>query len=94
MLEIILLTIVAFLLFSLLLALNHFKKEMEDKMQYKDYVDDAIDGVYNDFRSNNTYSFPFTLGLAFYKDENGISIKSQSKLYGPSIEHWNTYTIW
>lgn len=85
--SIIILTILSFFLFSLLLTLNHFKKEMESKMLYQDYIDDAIDGIYNDFTSNRKYAFPSVKGLVFYEDKSGeLSVKSQSKLHGYSID--------
>lgn len=87
MTEILIYTAVCFFLFSMFLTLTYFKREMNAKMMYNDYVVDALDGVYNDFTSNNEYAFTFKKGLAFYRSEDGkISVKSQSKLAGISID--------
>lgn len=73
-------------LFSLSLTLWYFKKEMESKMKYRDFIVDAEDGIFNDFSSNNSYAFDSTKGIAIYKNTDGTyEIISQSKLYNTSI---------
>jgi len=78
--------VITLILFSLSLTLWYFKKEMESKMNYRDFIVDAEDGMFNDFSSNNSYAFDSTKGIAVYKNEDGTyKIVSQSKLYNTSI---------
>ena len=61
---------------------------MKKKMQYQDFVADAEDGIYNDFRSNYKYAHASTKGIAVYKSDNGkYFLQSQSKLFDTSIEY-------
>jgi len=71
-LEIIIYLVIIFILFSIGLSLNSFKKEMESKMKYYDFILDSKDGILNDFSSNSTYVFDNTKGISVYKDEEGI----------------------
>ena len=79
--------ILSLVLISFSLTLWYFKKEMNAKMQYRDFMLDAEDGIFNDFASNNDYAFDSTKGIAVYKNERGqYKIVSQSKLYNTSIK--------
>lgn len=79
--------IVSLVLIFFSLTLWYFKKEMESKMKYRDFIMDAEDGIFNDFASNNDYAFDSTKGIAIYKNENGTyKVVSQSKLYNTSIQ--------
>lgn len=82
MVSILVYTAVSFVLFSLFLALASFKAEMKKRMAYQDYIDEAVDGVYNDFASNRGYSLPASKGLVFYREGGKIRLKGQSRLCG------------
>lgn len=74
--------------FGLGLFFLMLKKEMSSKSKYKEFVNDAIDGMENKFSSNSKYSYTNTNGMAFYKLPDGkIQGISQSKLCGISLEH-------
>ena len=87
MLEATIYMILTLVLISFSLTLLYFKKEMNLKMKYRDFVLDAEDGIFNDFSSNNNYAFDSTKGIAIYKESDGKHhIVSQSKLYNTSIK--------
>ena len=74
--------------FGTFVALILFKKEMSKKMEYKDYIEDAIDGIEKNFASNKVYANIYTKGISFRKDSKGnIEVISQSKLCGTSIKY-------
>ena len=74
--------------FTAFIALTLFKKEMKNKSKYKDYMEDAIDGLENNFASNNLYSHTTTNGISFFKDKNNnMKVVSQSKLCGTAINY-------
>jgi len=81
--------IALFMISSILAGIIHFFiKEMEEKSKYDDFLNDAFDGIENNFSSNNSYGYTNTNGIHFYKDEDGkLKVSSQSKLCGYSIEH-------
>lgn len=80
--------ILILILFSFALSLWYFQHDMKRKMQYREFVEDAKDGIFNDFSSNAKYTFSSTKGIALYKKEDGkYLLKSQSKLYDTSIEY-------
>lgn len=68
------------------LLLWYFKKEMNKKMQYQEFIDDAKDGVLKNFESNFTYAHASTKGIRLIKNEdNKYRIVSQSKLHDTSV---------
>lgn len=74
--------------FTAFVALTLFKKEMKNKIKYKDFIDDAIDGIENNFGSNKPYAHTDTNGISFSKNtENELIITSQSKLCGTAINY-------
>jgi len=76
------------LTFGAFIWLHLFKKEMLNKAKYKDFINDAIDGIDNNFASNKTYAYTSTKGISFTKDSNNIMhVSSQSKLCGIAINH-------
>lgn len=80
--------VVLFISFAIFVALFLFKKEMNNKIKYKDFIDDAIDGIENNFASNRDYAYTNTNGISFSKLPNGnIQISSQSKLCGTAINY-------
>ena len=71
---------------SLAVLFSSFKKEMNKKSKYKDFLDDAVDAVENNFSSNSNYAYTSTKGISFYKNKNKeIEVVSQSKLCGIAI---------
>lgn len=86
MLELILSMILLLVVVGLAVLSSTFKKEMKRKSKYKDFLDDAVDGVENNFSSNNNYAYTSTKGISFYRNKNKeIEVISQSKLCGIAI---------
>lgn len=76
------------LTFSLFVALTLFKIEMKNKSNRKEFIEDAIDGIENNFSSNKYHQYTSCSGISFFKNnDNEIEVISQSKLYGVSINH-------
>lgn len=74
--------------FTAFVALTLFKIEMKNKSKYKDFVNDAIDGIENNFASNNTYQYTSCSGIAFMRNSSGELIAiSQNKLCSTAINH-------
>lgn len=74
--------------FTAFVALTLFKKEMKNKAKYKDFIEDAIDGIENNFASNNLYAHTNTNGISFTKDSNNnLNVISQSKLCGTAVNY-------
>jgi hypothetical protein len=87
-LNVIIYLVVLFVSFVLFIALFLFKKEMKNKAKYKEFLEDAIDGIENNFSSNYDYAHTSTNGISFSKLPNGkIRITSQSKLCGTAINY-------
>ncbi len=74
--------------FTAWVALTLFKREMRNKSKYKHYIDDAIDGIENNFSSNNDYPTFSSSGVAFIRNNNNeIEAISQNKLFGTPIKY-------
>lgn len=78
--------LVGLIAFSFALTLRFFKKEIAAKMEYRDFRDDAHDGIFNRFSSNKEYGYSSTKGIALVKKDGKYKIVSQSKLYDASID--------
>lgn len=75
-------------IFTAFITLYLFKKEMMNKSKHKDFLDDAVDGIENNFSSNNVYSYTCTNGISFFENnKKEIQVFSQSKLCGIAINH-------
>jgi len=69
-------------------ALTLFKREMKNKSKYKEYIEDAIDGIENNFSRNSNHQYTSCSGIAFFKNkDNEIEVISQSKLCSTSINY-------
>lgn len=80
--------LILFSSFAAFIALLLFEKEMKKKAKYKDFLEDAIDGIENNFSSNRDYAYTSKKGISFTKLPNGnIQIISQSKLCDTAINH-------
>lgn len=87
MLELIISLTLLLIVVSLSVFFSTFKKEMQRKSMHKDFLNDAIDAIENNFSSNNNYAYTNTKGISFFKNNAGkIEVSSQSKLCGIAID--------
>ena len=74
--------------FSLLVSLSLFKKEMQNKAKYKEFTDDAMNAIDDGFSKPMDLAHTSCGGISFRRGKDGeIKAYSQDRLCGTAIAH-------